>query len=250
VAVSSLAAPPARPRSPRLLGQLAAVPVVAVVVAAGVWVAGGVLADDFRGSLALTAAWFALSGAACAAVALRRPALRVPVLAAFVLTAGAIGGYLGLSTLRDRVVNETVVTGMPASALRASAAGGRDGGTAAAARAPAPTPASVELARGRFRSGEHATAGTAAVVRLRDGRRFLTLTRFATSPGPDLRVRLVPGGTLDGAAGGAVDLGALKGNRGDQQYRLPAGAAIAGRSVVIWCRAFSAPFGGARLRAS
>jgi hypothetical protein len=247
--MSSLAAP-SRPRpSLRLLGQLAAVPVVAVVVAGGVWVAGGVLTDDFRGSLALTAAWFALSGAACAAVAFRRPALRIPVLAAFVMTSGAIGGYLGLTTLRDRVVDETVVMGTPASGLRAAGApGGRDAD--AGGHGAVPAPARVELARGRFRSGEHATAGTAAVVRLRDGRRFLTLTHFATSPGPDLRVRLVPGRTLNGAADGAVDLGALKGNRGDQQYRLPAGAAIAGRTVIIWCRAFSAPFGGAGLRAS
>jgi len=52
----------------------------------------------------------------------------------------------------------------------------------------------------------------------------------------------------DGGADGAVDVGALKGNRGDQQYRLPTGARLAGRSVVIWCRAFSAPFGSAVLR--
>ena len=65
---------------------------------------------------------------------------------------------------------------------------------------------------------------------------LLTLTRFATSAGPDLRVR------LDGR-----DLGALEGNRGDQQYALASRLDPAGRSVVIWCRAFSAKFGGARL---
>ena len=87
-------------------------------------------------------------------------------------------------------------------------------------------------------------------MRLADGRRFLTLTAFTTSRGPDLRVRLVPGDSSDGGAKGAVDLGALKGNRGDQQYRLPAGVQLAGRSVVVWCRAFSAPFGSASLRAA
>jgi hypothetical protein len=60
-------------------------------------------------------------------------------------------------------------------------------------------------------------------------------------------VRLVSGGSSDGGAAGAVDLGALKGNRGDQQYRIPASVRIAGRTVVVWCRAFSAPFGSARL---
>jgi hypothetical protein len=208
------------------------VPVVAVTVLAGVWVSGGVISNDFRTSMALTAVWFAVAGAACLLIARRWPPLRVPVVLAFVLTAGATGAYLGLTTLRDRVVHEQVIT-----AAAAPQAGG-----AQTSRGP------VELAEGRFRSHEHETAGTARVVRAADGRRFLTLTSFSTSPGPDLRVRLVPGNSFDGGAGGAVDLGGLKGNRGDQQYEIPAGAAVTGRTVVIWCRAFSAPFGSATLR--
>jgi hypothetical protein len=82
----------------------------------------------------------------------------------------------------------------------------------------------VRLVRGCFTSGKHATHGTAAIVRLRDGRRFLTLTSFSTSRGPDLRARLAPARTLNGSASDAVDLGALKGNR---------------------CRTFSARFGSA-----
>jgi hypothetical protein len=58
----------------------------------------------------------------------------------------------------------------------------------------------------------------------------------------------VPGDTSDGRAPGAIDLGALKGNGGDQQYELPGRAALRGRTVVIWCRAFSALFGSAPLR--
>jgi hypothetical protein len=164
-------------------------------------------------------------------LAWRAPATRVPVLGTYLLTAGIVGTLLALTTLRDRVVHERVVRGAPATVVRA-----RDA-----------TPAAVELARGRFRSREHATTGTAAIVRLPDGRRFVTLTSFETSPGPDLRVRLTRGDALDGGAGGTIDLGALKGNRGDQQYTIPAGAAVAGRTVLIWCRAFSAPFGSARL---
>ena len=211
--------PTTRSSRARPVAALAAVPVVAAVVLLGVWVAGGVISDDYRTSMALTTVWFLLSGAACLAVARRARPLRIAVLATYVLTAGAVGAYLAATTLQDRVVNEQVVT---------------------AARA-------VEVASGRFRSHEHATSGRAAVVRLTDGRRFLTLTSFATSPGPDLRVRLVRGDSSDGGADDAVDLGALKGNRGDQQYRLPDGVQLAGRSVVIWCRAFSAPFGSARL---
>jgi electron transfer DM13 len=45
------------------------------------------------------------------------------------------------------------------------------------------------------------------------------------------------------------DLGALKGNKGDQQYDLPQGLDLDRYStVVIWCRAFSVNFARAVLR--
>ncbi len=199
--------------------RLAAAPLVAAVVLLGVWVTGGVITDDFAGSAVLTGLWFAATGAACLLVAMRNRTYRLPVLGTYVATAAVVTAWLGWNTLRDRVVDERVATG------------------------PA-------LAAGNFRSGEHATTGRAAVVRLSSGRRVLTLTSFETSAGPDLRVRLVPGDTGDGAASGNVDLGALKGNRGNQQYTLPASAQVDGHSVVIWCRAFSASFGSAPLAAS
>jgi hypothetical protein len=215
-----------------LLLRLASLPLTAMVVGFGVWVAGGWITDDFRVSMALTAGWFLVAAIGCALVARRVRPLRVPVVLGYVIAAGVIGAYLGATTLRDRVVDEQVVTAAPAPA--------------ATGRADA-KPRAVELVRARFRSHEHATAGTAAVVRLADGRRYATLTGFSTSPGPDLRVRLVPGDSADGGAAGAVDLGGLKGNRGDQQYEIPPGVRVSGRTLVIWCRAFSAAFGSARL---
>jgi hypothetical protein len=197
------------------MARLVSIPIVVAVVAAGVWVTGAALTNDFRASMALTAAWFAVTGLASIVVARRSRSLRVPVLASYVATVAVIGGYLGLSTVREREVDERVSQG-------------------------------VELLSGGFRSEEHDTSGDAAVVNAGGGR-VLTLTSFETAPGPDLRVRLVPGDTANGAADGAVDLGALKGNRGDQQYRIPDAARLEGRTVVIWCRTFSAPFGRARL---
>jgi hypothetical protein len=138
---------------------------------------------------------------------------------------------LAATTLRDHVVDERVVAGTPASQVQGA---GR--------------PLAVSELTGDFVPGEHATRGTATVVRTASGRRVLTLTGFATSAGPDLRVRVLPGADTDGAAGDAVDVGALKGNRGDQQYRLPARVGAAGSTLVVWCRAFSARFGSARLR--
>jgi hypothetical protein len=62
---------------------LLAAPAVAAIVLTGVWVAGGVISDDFRTSMALTAAWFAICAGACLLVARRSRALRVPVIGAY-----------------------------------------------------------------------------------------------------------------------------------------------------------------------
>jgi hypothetical protein len=179
--------------------RLLIVPVVAVIVLAGVWVSGGLISEDFRTSMGLTAIWFAISGAACLLVARRWRPLRVPVVMAVVLTAGATGAYLGLTTLRDRVVHERVITATAAP----------HAGSAQTSRGP------LELAEGSFRSHEHETVGKARIVRGADGRRFLTLTSFSTSPGPDLRVRLVPGDSAAGGAAGSVDLGPAEHRRTD-----------------------------------
>ena len=220
--------PATRSRPQVTAARLLAAPTVAVVVLVGVWVAGGVITNSFEASFVLTGVWFALAGAAVLLLASRARALRWPLLGGYAVTVAAVSGYLAWSMFDDRVVNERVVVAAPA--------GERPSGGA-----------NVLEASGAFRSGEHETTGRASVVRLPDGRRVVTLTDFETSPGPDLRVRLVPGATEDGSAAGAEDLGALKGNRGDQQYDVPAGFDVSGSSLVIWCRAFSANFGTAVL---
>jgi electron transfer DM13 len=213
-----------------------AAPIVASVFVAGVWVAGGVITDDFKLAMALTIAWGFGFGVACVAVAWRRPGLRLPVGGSFLLSAVVVGAFLAWTTLRDRVVHETVATGVPVTVVR------HDGRQARLRE-------NVQLASGRFTSLEHESHGTAAVVRLANGERRVTLTGFSTSPGPDLRVRVTVGaGNGDGGSSGAKDLGALKGNKGDQQYKLPRGVDLTRyRTVVIWCRAFSAGFAKATL---
>ena len=90
------------------------------------------------------------------------------------------------------------------------------------------------------------------VFRLADGRRLLRLTEFATSNGPDVRVYLVAAAHVQDEAAakeaGFVDLGALKGNIGNQNYDIPADLDITRyRAVSIWCRRFSVNFGAAPL---
>jgi Electron transfer DM13 len=113
----------------------------------------------------------------------------------------------------------------------------------------AETPIGVEdLSAGEFRSLEHGTTGFVRIVELVDGSRFVRLQDLDTSDGPDLRVYLTDQPISDDWGvwddGRYIDLGALKGNIGDSNYRIPDGVDPgAFRTVVIWCRRFTVAFG-------
>jgi hypothetical protein len=113
-------------------------------------------------------------------------------------------------------------------------------------------PGRMELARGEFRSLEHGTTGTALIVELDGGSRFLRLQDLETSNGPDLRVILTDQPLSDDwhvwDDGELVDLGPLKGNLGSSNYEIPPGLDLSGfRTAVVWCRRFSVGFGVAPL---
>ncbi len=117
---------------------------------------------------------------------------------------------------------------------------------------PAMDSMAVALLSGGFHTGAHPTAGRATIYRLAGGERILRLTGFTTSNGPDVRVYLVAAGDVrDNATPkrvGFIDLGALKGNVGDQNYLVPADIDLTQfRSVSVWCRRFSVNFGAAPL---
>jgi Electron transfer DM13 len=207
---------------------------VVVVLLVGIWVSGGLITNDFTLAMALTAVWMGLAAALCLLVAWRRPGLRVPVLGAYVLTALVVGVYLGRSTFLDDEVNERVVRVSPPAPA----------GSEASDR-----PRNVLLGRGGFEPVAHSVTGTATTIRPAAGGRVLTLTNFEVDNGPDLRVYLVAGPARDESeVDDFEDLGALKGNKGNQQYDIPRGLDL-GRytTVVIWCRAFSVNFARAPL---
>jgi len=207
--------------------RLALVPLVAAIVIAGIWLAGGVLTNDFRLSMILTGLWLGVVGLGALAIALRWRPLALPVLGTAVVTAASIMGYLLYASSVDRVVDEQVAVAAPGPA-------------------PAEPDGNVALAGGAFESAAHETTGKVTLIKLAEGGTVLTLTGFQTDPGPDLRVYLVTGGADD--LGDVVDLGALKGNRGDQQYDVSRSVDPERyRTVVIWCRAFSVAFGSAGL---
>jgi hypothetical protein len=193
-------------------------PITAATVLAGLWLTGGVITDDFRASMALTALWFGLVTVAGLVVWRRAPRLRLPVTVVALATMVLVGGYLGLSTLRDKTVDETIATG------------------------------TAELV-GSFETRAHTTTGTARVIEQANGSRVLALVDFETDAGPDLFVYVTARTTEGNDVDGATRLGALKGNIGNQQYALPAGLELRGAAtVIVWCRAFSVSFGAATLR--
>jgi hypothetical protein len=104
---------------------------------------------------------------------------------------------------------------------------------------------------GSFRSLDHETSGSATLALADDGHYYLRLEDFSTENGPDLFVYLSTApASSDGRefADDFIDLGALKGNIGDQNYQLPDGTDLEKyKSVVIWCRRFTSPFGAAPL---
>lgn len=160
------------------------------------------------------------------------------VVALAVLIVAGIGWYLFRP---ERLfINQTVSESFPTTVSAPVAA------SAPSASAP------VELASGRFNSVAHETKGVAAIYQLPGGKRVLRLTEFMTSNGPDVQVYLVAAeDAKDHAAvtrAGFINVGALKGNIGDQNYEVPAEADLDKyRAVTVWCRRFNVNFGTAPL---
>ena len=172
---------------------------------------------------------------------LRRPVVWVAVVV-LVFSAG-IGLYWfqPWKLVTDREVDERLAI-PPASVAPVSVAPVKPSGPA------------VER-QGEFISHEHETTGVARVITRPDGSRLLELVGLDTSNGPDLRVWLSDQPVRSGVDGWRVfddgkwiELGRLKGNRGDQAYQIPAGTNLDQlASVAIWCKRFAVSFGAAGL---
>lgn len=188
---------------------------------------------------------------------LRKPLTWLLVVA---LTAGVGVGLYWFQPWRlftSTTVNDALSDPVP-DAVSPIPATSPDAAASAAPSTAAPTtgpPAPVVVRQGTFITHEHETAGTARIVRTPDGALRLELVGLSTSNGPDLRVWLTDQEVKPGTAGWRVfddgryvELGRLKGDRGDQVYPIAGGVDPAAyRSVTIWCKRFSVSFGAATL---
>lgn len=179
-----------------------------------------------------------------------RPLIRTTVVIVAVAAAFGLYWFQPWKLATDQEVNETLaVVPTPQTSIALQ--------TSTAPQAPAATPSSgpVLVRRGNFISHEHQTSGTARVVRNPDGSHRLELVDLDTSNGPDLRVWLSDQPVRDGTKGWRVfddgqwvELGRLKGNKGNQAYAVPAGTDLDRLdSISIWCKRFSVSFGAASL---
>jgi hypothetical protein len=113
---------------------------------------------------------------------------------------------------------------------------------------PSAAPSGMGARSGSFTGADefHFGRGTAHLVQTAAGGYVVRLEDFAVRNGPDLYVYLSP--SADGYVDGAVELGRLKADTGNQNYDVPAGVdPETARSVVIWCRQFAVLFATAPL---
>ena len=144
-----------------------------------------------------------------------------------VIIAGGILWYLASPLFFDQVIEEQ----LPPVAIEENA--------------QEPT----RIAEGEFTGADsfHKGSGIARILSMEDDALLLRLEEFSVTNGPDLSVYLSR--ESDGSIGEEfLDLGKLKGNRGNQNYMIPDGTDLADyQSVVIHCVLFNVPFASAVL---
>ena len=145
--------------------------------------------------------------------------------------------------MMEQAIEQSEIAMQPAASTPASAgaSGEASGGVQA-------------VATGNFKDADafHRGSGVATIYRTPDGSEVLRLENLNVTNGPALHVVLSthpdPERSEQVKQEGYVDLGDLKGNRGNQNYPIPAGVDTSiHKSVVIYCYPFAVVFSVATL---
>jgi hypothetical protein len=100
----------------------------------------------------------------------------------------------------------------------------------------------------------HGASGTATIYQLPDNNLVLRFEDFKVTNGPNLHVILTKNAapvTAEDVGQDYIELGALKGNVGNQNYNVPSEVDLTiYKAVVIYCESFSVVFSSAKLNLS
>ena len=181
----------------------------------------------------------------------RHPRRTVAILVPLLAIALPLGWYLGSPLVLSSTVDEpapiVAARVSPTPVAPTASPAPTDAPEASPTPTPQPTPAPLALS-GAFKGADdfHFGRGTAKLIEPEPGTFVVRLEDFEVRNGPDLYVYLSP--KASGYAKGAVELGRLKADKGNQNYNIPAGVdPTSARSVVIWCKQFSVLFATAAL---
>lgn len=243
-----------------LAAQLLVLAVAIVATLAGLWVFGsplaGAVADALNvsrwwTSIAFCVIWFVLASVILGKLRKQRPEFKVPLRIAFLVPVIAAGGAFAYSSLHDTTVNDKVARAdVKASDLAALPPANQAAPGVSEPEIVRGKPMNIELSSGSFSGIDHSAKGDVKVIRLAKGGNRLTLTNVDIENAPDLRLYMAVD-EVDGDVGEYKEIARLKGNKGNQQYKLPGSLDLKKYDVVVvWCKAFDVGVAQAPLKAS
>ena len=180
-------------------------------------------------------------------VARRHPGRTAAIVIPALAIALPLGWYLASPLVLSKTIDEPapIVASAPSPEPPASpSTKPSDSAAPAPSATTSPSPSAAPIARSGSFSGAddfHFGRGTAHLLETEPGVFVVRLADFEVRNGPDLYVYLSP--KADGYAKGSIELGALKADKGNQNYAVPPDVdPTVARSVVIWCKQFSVLF--------
>jgi hypothetical protein len=178
----------------------------------------------------------------------RHPRGTIAGLLIAIVILGPLGWYLGSPLVLSRTIDEPPPIAGATSPTPSTVSSTPDPAVTASPTVPATPAPSLDERSGSFSGADefHFGSGTARLIETAPGEFTVRLEDFAVRNGPDLFVYLSP--SADGYADGAIELGSLKADQGNQNYEVPAGTNVESvQSVVIWCKQFAVLFATAPL---
>jgi hypothetical protein len=217
-----------------------------VLTLLGLYIFSALIAPTYLTAIILGVVWFLLAAYLVMRLRRRKPRWGPVLAGAFGLTVAVLVVAFLVSVLSNTTAHEQVVSGVKLS--EAKTGGGKV--PKAPTNGQAAPKQNIVSAAGTFSAADNGSAtGNAAFITTKpNGQVKLVITKLDMGHAPTMHVYLAPKDGTDTAH--ALDLGSLKGNKGDQQYDVPPGTDIkALHTVVIYSKILTVALARAPLKA-